>query len=365
MAAAGAVVFLFALATARIGTAVDHGEVVALSVINAVERGVWCLTGIGLLGWWWREKTGRRAVWIQGAFVFVLWWDLRTHQPGLNPRVPPRVFTMENPDLAQLRPFPGAGEGRVYRLPQTRWRTEEFDDDTLERRLMRGRLELSPNLNLPEGVAMFDGFFSLWFPMFDGVGSMLWRPDGGLNEELADFLAITHTTSTNAFGVWETRGTAHPWITVGQRPRYVATEDVLQRMANGWWDAEREVFFAANRRDDVTAEEDRAARIGMVKFTAQRVRFEVEATVSTPVVIAQFHHRWWKATVDGREAEVLPANLGFQAIVAPPGRHVVEFCYVDRWFHVGCAVSLLSLLLLGGCWWRWRHGVPALQPRPD
>jgi len=208
---------------------------------------------------------------------------------------------------------------------------------------------------------MFDGFLSLWLPMFDGIGSMLWRREGGLNEELADFLSITHTTSTNAFGAWPIRPTAHPWVTAGQRPRFVTPDEALQRISKGWWDAEREVFLSRGTSGSITAGEDRTARLGELRFESQRVGFEVTAAVDTMVVVAQLHHPGWRASVDGNEVKIWPANLGFQAMEVPAGHHVVELRYVERWFVPGLGVSAVTILLLAGLGWRWRRS-PGCPP---
>ena len=38
-------------------------------------------------------------------------------------------------------------------------------------------------------------------------------------------------------------------------------------------------------------------------------------------------HPWWRATVDGADAEILKANVIFRAVVVPRGRHVVRFSF--------------------------------------
>lgn len=55
----------------------------------------------------------------------------------------------------------------------------------------------------------------------------------------------------------------------------------------------------------------------------------------------------WRAFVDGREAEIKKANIGFMAIHLGKGRHRVRFVYDRPYQKIGLIVSLGTLLLLG------------------
>jgi uncharacterized membrane protein YfhO len=61
-------------------------------------------------------------------------------------------------------------------------------------------------------------------------------------------------------------------------------------------------------------------------------------------VLADSSYPGWKAYVDGREQEVLRANLFFRAVVLPAGDHVVEFRYQPRSFALGMILSLMVLV---------------------
>ena len=56
----------------------------------------------------------------------------------------------------------------------------------------------------------------------------------------------------------------------------------------------------------------------------------------------------WKATVDGRDTRILPANVNFRAVAVPAGFHRVSFRYRPASAVVGAGISLGTALLLAG-----------------
>ena len=57
------------------------------------------------------------------------------------------------------------------------------------------------------------------------------------------------------------------------------------------------------------------------------VEIEAESPAGGHVVLNDPWHPWWFATVDGREAPILRANVLFRAVAVPPGRHTVRFTF--------------------------------------
>jgi uncharacterized membrane protein YfhO len=56
---------------------------------------------------------------------------------------------------------------------------------------------------------------------------------------------------------------------------------------------------------------------------------EIEIAADAPaggiLVLNDVWHPWWRASVDGKPAKILQANVLFRAVVVPPGRHLVRF----------------------------------------
>lgn len=76
--------------------------------------------------------------------------------------------------------------------------------------------------------------------------------------------------------------------------------------------------------------------------------YEIETVVGEEalLVVATTPHRYWKAFVDGEEAEVIPVNLISAGIVLREGSRSVVMRYGNPMIRYGAIVSALSILLL-------------------
>ncbi|HET8796680.1 MAG TPA: hypothetical protein VFO89_03275, partial [Thermoanaerobaculia bacterium] len=97
------------------------------------------------------------------------------------------------------------------------------------------------------------------------------------------------------------------------------------------------------------------ARVTRVSETTQSARIDVEARGRALLVMSVTPHKYWRITIDGAETQAMVTNLGYQSVVVPAGRHVVEMRYRNPLIAAGGAVSaaaLLGLLLFA------RRGAP-------
>ncbi|HUP50055.1 MAG TPA: hypothetical protein VNA04_14820 [Thermoanaerobaculia bacterium] len=78
--------------------------------------------------------------------------------------------------------------------------------------------------------------------------------------------------------------------------------------------------------------------------TMRTMRIEAEAAGRSLLVISVTPHKYWRARIDGRPAEPLPVNVGYQALEIPAGRHVVEMEYWNPLIVPSLAVSVVALL---------------------
>ncbi|HEY1292562.1 MAG TPA: YfhO family protein, partial [Chloroflexota bacterium] len=89
----------------------------------------------------------------------------------------------------------------------------------------------------------------------------------------------------------------------------------------------------------------------------------VTATATTPsyLVLNDFYHRGWTASVDGQPTRVLTANALFRAVPIDSGSHVVDFRFEPMSHLLGALVSVLCLVVTIGAivWGARRRGVPS------
>jgi hypothetical protein len=92
------------------------------------------------------------------------------------------------------------------------------------------------------------------------------------------------------------------------------------------------------------AGEGTPGQVRVMPGTPEHLTVEVEALTPSVLVVNDAFQPGWRATVDGQEAPVLPANLAVRAVAVSPGRHVVEMRYRTPGLVVGGALGALAWL---------------------
>lgn len=86
-----------------------------------------------------------------------------------------------------------------------------------------------------------------------------------------------------------------------------------------------------------------SASVAVVRRTSTRVELDVQAGAPATIVIEQSYNGGWQAAVDGHATPVQPADIDFQAVQVPAGRHRLVLSYQPKSFSQGLGVSLLGL----------------------
>jgi hypothetical protein len=111
------------------------------------------------------------------------------------------------------------------------------------------------------------------------------------------------------------------------------------------FDPAREIVLAAGTPGPPATSFEGDARI--LEWRPDRVALEARLSAPGYVVLVEAYDPSWRATVDGRPAEVRRANVGFRAVAAEAGTHRVVFTYRPRAALAGLAVSLVTLAAIG------------------
>jgi hypothetical protein len=89
-----------------------------------------------------------------------------------------------------------------------------------------------------------------------------------------------------------------------------------------------------------------AAPVPFVKDGERDVRLSVHAARPAQLILDDTYYPGWKATVDGHDAPIHPANVAFRAVSVPAGDHTVRFSYEPASVRIGVLLSLLGIATL-------------------
>jgi hypothetical protein len=110
---------------------------------------------------------------------------------------------------------------------------------------------------------------------------------------------------------------------------------------------EQDLSVVATRADDGQA------RARLLRRDTNLLEVRVTSTSGTILTIGERFDEGWRASVDGDAAAIVRANALFQAVVVPPGDHVVTFRYRTPYLGLGLVLTLVGLLIT---WW-WVRGL--------
>jgi len=88
------------------------------------------------------------------------------------------------------------------------------------------------------------------------------------------------------------------------------------------------------------------ATITNVVESSHAADIDVEATGRSFLVATITRHKYWRATIDGQPVPLVPANIAYQGLVVPAGRHHIALRYWNPIVVLSAIVSALTLFVV-------------------
>ena len=288
------------------------------------------------------QKAGQ--VVLSFAFLFLSGLDICTHVPRQNPTVPVRDYGALAPPMT---PVPRLGESRAMPSRKVQTLLSELVHPDFEQHYLGQRFMLFSDCNLLEKIPKVNGFFSIHLREESAVARLLYSEQA--LPRLEDFLGVSQF-SPELF-VWEARTISMPWATIGQQPVFLDDDATLAALRRPDFAPRAVVYLPVEAREKISSKADPRARILSSAIAAEKCAFETQADTRAMLVMAQGWYHCWRASVDGSGVPLWRANGGFQAVEVPAGRHEVLLEYKDRAFQLGCAISVIALLICSALLW--------------
>ncbi len=299
--------------------------------------------------------------------LLVAWTDVFTHQPLQNPTVPPLVYQsgLTREKLA-LTPQPALGGSRAMVSPKAAMEFVKFVVSDAKNNFLAKRLGYCANANLLDDVPKVDGFFSLTPRESDAVLSLFYTSTNATYPRLEDFMGVSQITAPEATYRWQARPNFLPLVTAGQKPVFLDDEKARLDLIQYDFDGRQTVFLPPELKSSVTVTNQTEAKIISSKLGNDTVDIEAVADAPALVVVAQTYYHNWQAEIDGQPVKLLRANVAFQAVEMPAGKHQIHLEYRDHAFQIGAAISVCTWLNCSvGLLLFLRRSLPPTPPDPE
>jgi hypothetical protein len=320
---------------------------------NALWRAVLMvclLAGIMFMG---KIRTRTAALGFQVALLAILPLDAMTHSPGIVPTLPASVLAPGAWQAANHTPAPGLGQARVMISPAAEQRLlySALPDPALD--LTAKRLAQWYNSNLLDGVPKVNGAIPLHSKYFEDFEyAIYYKPGGRFGPGLLDFLSVALYTSPDNAVEWSVRTNYLPVLTAGQKPLFASNREALEGVVAGDFNPRDLVYLPTDAQPLITCTNKSPCAVSNALFTPQRVEADTDSAAPALVVLSSTFHHLWRATVDRRPVPLFRANLAFQALQVPAGKHHIALEYHDPNLVIGACASLASLAVCGWIWFR-------------
>jgi uncharacterized membrane protein YfhO len=68
-------------------------------------------------------------------------------------------------------------------------------------------------------------------------------------------------------------------------------------------------------------------KVEFINYSENKIILSVETSKKGVLVLTDNYYPGWKATVDGKESEILKTDYSFRGLAVPSGKHIIEFTF--------------------------------------
>jgi hypothetical protein len=83
-------------------------------------------------------------------------------------------------------------------------------------------------------------------------------------------------------------------------------------------------------------------QVRVVRYEGERIDLDASVAMNSLLVLGEKYYRGWRATVDGKLAEIYPVDHVLRGVYLTPGMHKVEFVFDPLPFKIGKYLTLVS-----------------------
>jgi hypothetical protein len=313
-------------------------------------------TGIFMAGLlvWLRVERAQWMRWIPCGLAIILWVDLLQHQDLMIRTAAPVIYERGLVDTFLPDPRPRPGETRAMISPEAHHALAQTGIEDPQKHIPSRRATLSGDFNMLEDIPKVDGFYAMYpaHHMFLLAGILnLSKP---VPEGLQDFLGVSHISRPGHVFDWQSRQRPVALVSAGQMPVTMPDQQALSFLLSTNFDPKRTVILSPVVGLPSGQTPVPEACIRMLSYSTREWHVEVETPRPTMAVFSQTWYPNWTAALDQQPVALLRANLAFQAVAVPAGKHQITLRYEDRGFRRGCWLSGITIILLGGLVYKQR-----------
>jgi hypothetical protein len=102
---------------------------------------------------------------------------------------------------------------------------------------------------------------------------------------------------------------------------------------------------------------DSAEHINIIEHQPNHLKYESESSGNGLAVFSEIYYpKGWKASIDGKDANIIRADYTLRALEIPAGKHTIEFRFQPEAYYTGNKITMASswimlLVVLGSIGW--------------